>query len=160
MNKVIVLYSLICFCCLACSSDGDDKDMEKPKIDMSGSTTSPQNCTIFYRGESFSFKAVFTDNQELGSYNIEIHQNFDHHSHSTDAVECDLEPKKTPIKPFVYNKGFSIPNGKTIFDANDEIEIPADVDTGDYHFMVRVTDKAGWQELKAVSIKIKSRDSL
>lgn len=157
MHKKIVLYTLICLFSLACSSDGDEKDMEKPKINMSSSIASPQNCAIFYRGEKIFFKATFSDNQELGNYNVEIHQNFDHHSHSTDAVECDLEPKKAPIKPFVYNKDFSIPNGKVVFEANDEITIPADIDTGDYHFMVRVTDKAGWQELKAVSIKIKDR---
>ena len=27
-------------------------------------------------------------------------------------------------------------------------------ETGDYHFMVRLTDKAGWQQIKAVSIKV------
>lgn len=158
MNKRIILYSLVVFFLLACGDDDEDnKDMDKPSIDMSSNSAFPQNCTILYRGESFSFRAIFADNQELGSYNIEIHNNFDHHSHSTDNVECDMEPKKAPIKPFVYNNGFSIPSGKQTFAANDEILIPKDVDTGDYHFMVRLTDKAGWQQLKAVSIKIKDK---
>ncbi|RYD73590.1 MAG: DUF4625 domain-containing protein, partial [Sphingobacteriales bacterium] len=25
---------------------------------------------------------------------------------------------------------------------------------GDYHFLIRITDKAGWQTIKAISIKI------
>ena len=53
MHKKIVLYTLICLFSLACSSDGDEKDMEKPKINMSSSIASPQNCTIFYRGEKY-----------------------------------------------------------------------------------------------------------
>lgn len=159
MNKKLILYSLLYLLFAACSSDDDDnKDMEKPSIDMSAVNAFPQNCVVLYRGESFPFRAVFTDNNELGNYNIEIHNNFDQHSHSTDNVECDLDPKKTPVKAFVYNQDFSISAGKNRFEANNEIFIPADIDTGDYHFMVRLTDKAGWQELRAVSLKIKDRD--
>lgn len=158
INKKIILYSLVCLIAMACSSNDDDsQDMEKPSIDMSFNNAYPQNCVILYRGESFPFRAIFTDNKELGNYNIEIHNNFDHHSHSTDNVECDLEPKKAPVKAFVYNQDFSIPSGKSTFDANNEISIPTDIDTGDYHFMVRLTDKAGWQQLKAISLKIKDR---
>ncbi|MDR2424760.1 MAG: DUF4625 domain-containing protein, partial [Prevotellaceae bacterium] len=40
------------------------------------------------------------------------------------------------------------------FEANNEIAVPADIDAGDYHFMVRLTDKSGWQQLAAVSVKI------
>ncbi|HMM03462.1 MULTISPECIES: DUF4625 domain-containing protein [unclassified Dysgonomonas] len=159
MNKKIILFSLFCLLAMACSNDDEDsRDMEKPSIDMGFKNAYPQNCVILYRGESFPFRAVFTDNEELGNYNIEIHNNFDHHSHSTDDVECDLEPKKTPVKAFVYNQDFSIPLGKNIFEADNEIFIPEDVDTGDYHFMVRLTDKAGWQQLKAISLKIKDRN--
>lgn len=125
---------------------------------MTGDNAFPQNCIVLYRGESFPFRAVFADNRELGNYNIEIHNNFDHHSHSTDDVECDLEPKKTPVKAFVYNQDFSIPSGKTRFEADNEISVPGDIDTGDYHFMVRLTDKAGWQQLRAISLKIKDRN--
>lgn len=155
MKKKLILCCLIGLLLPGCDDrDDDSKDMEKPDIDMSGSDASPQNCVVLYRGEHFSFRATFTDNQELGNYNIEIHNNFDHHSHSTDHVECDQEPKKSPVNAFVYNRDFSIPSGKTRFEADNEIAIPADVDTGDYHFMVRVTDKAGWQQLRAVSLKI------
>ncbi|SBW07044.1 DUF4625 domain-containing protein [uncultured Dysgonomonas sp.] len=160
MKKKIILYSLICLFSVACSNDDEDggKDMEKPSIDMTGDSAFPQNCIVLYRGESFPFRAVFADNRELGNYNIEIHNNFDHHSHSTDDVECDLEPKKTPVKAFVYNQDFSIPSGKTRFEADNEISVPGDIDTGDYHFMVRLTDKAGWQQLRAISLKIKDRN--
>ena len=64
------------------------------------------------------------------------------------------EEKKKPVKPWVYNQDFQIPESASTYNAKVYIPIPEDVDTGDYHFMIRVTDKAGWQQLKAVSIKI------
>lgn len=141
------------------SSCGDeDHDMEKPVIDMNTVSAFPQTCDIVYRGESFTFKALFSDNRELGNYNIEIHNNFDHHSHSTDNVECELDEKKKPVKPFIYNKDFNIPSGSVSYAAENSIFVPEDADTGDYHFMIRLTDKSGWQQLKAVSIKIRDRN--
>lgn len=48
-----------------------------------------------------------------------------------------------------------IPAGSTSYELNMEIPVPANVDTGDYHFMIRLTDKAGWQVFKAVSLKMR-----
>lgn len=159
MQLKFALYCLTSVFLLACGdNDEESKDLEKPQIDMSLASASPQNCEIVYRGESFRFAALFSDNVELGSYNIEIHNNFDHHSHSTDAVECDPEPNKKPVTPFVFNQDYAIPDGRQVFEASNQIQIPADIDTGDYHFMVRLTDKAGWQELKAISLKIMDRE--
>lgn len=101
-----------------------------------------------------SFPVYFTDNDALGSYNIEIHNNFDHHSHSTEAGDCPLDEKKLPVHPWVYNQDFPIPGNSPLYDAHVNIPIPADIDPGDYHFMIRVTDRSGWQQLKAVNIKI------
>lgn len=157
LKKNILMYALVGFLFWSCSSSDDDKDMEKPVIDMNESGAFPLTCDVVYKGESFTFKAIFTDNQELGSYNIEIHNNFDHHSHSTDDVECDLDEKKKPVNPFIYNKDFRIPDGLVFYEADNKISVPSDVDSGDYHFMIRLTDKSGWQQLKAVSIKIRER---
>ncbi|MDR0699168.1 MAG: DUF4625 domain-containing protein [Tannerella sp.] len=137
-----------------CGSDEETKDMQKPVIEMEGGGYFPQNCTTLKRGNSFTFKAKFSDNVELGNYNIEIHNNFDHHSHSTGSEECNMDERKTPVNAWVFNQDYSMPAGVKEFEAGNEITIPADVDTGDYHFMVRLTDRAGWQQLVAVSVKI------
>jgi hypothetical protein len=134
-----------------------DIDDEVPVIDMSDGTAFPQNCVTVYRGETFTFHARFSDNRELGSFSIEIHNNFDHHTHSTSVAQCELEPVKTAINPFLFIKEFSIPGGLTEYTATVSIDIPADVDTGDYHFMVRLTDKSGWQTFKGISMKIAER---
>lgn len=161
MRKRMCLYILTALVAMACNRDGGedmDKDMDRPVITMNADRAFPTNCATLYRGERFEFRAVFTDNRALGNYNIEIHQNFDHHSHSTGAEECPVDPEKTPYNPFVFNQSFAIPGSPTYYEATAGIAIPAEVDAGDYHFMVRLTDRAGWQQLAAVSVKIADRN--
>ena len=121
MKKNILTLSLLCALC-ACSSsdDAETKDMTYPVITDQGITANPIDCQVYNRGEVIPFNYVFTDDTELGSYNIEVHN-----------------------------------AGKRSFTARIDIPIPADVDPGDYHFVVRVTDRAGWQQLKAMSVKIR-----
>jgi hypothetical protein len=136
-----------------CSKE-DDKDTEYPVIDMSSPGSFPQNCDTVFRGQSFTVKAVFKDNQELGAYNIDMHENFDHHTHSADIQECDLDEIKDPVNPFLFIQSYDIPAGSTEYSMSQDIFIPENVDQGDYHFMIRLTDKAGWQSLYGLSIKI------
>ena len=140
----------------SCSSDDEKvatKDMEKPQI-VDNSISMPVDCETYFRGDTITFQYEFTDNAELGNFNIEIHNNFDHHTHSTSAGDCKLDEKKAPIAPWVYNQDFAIPAGQKSYTAKVKIPVPMDVDPGDYHFMVRLTDKSGWQQLKAISIKL------
>ena len=153
MKKNILTILLLCALC-ACSSSDDTKDTQQPVITEQGVTADPIDCQVYQRGQVIPFNYVFTDDTELGAYNIEIHNNFDHHTHSTSATECTIEAQKQPVKPWVYNQDFAIPAGQQQYTARIDIPIPADIDPGDYHFMVRLTDRAGWQQLKAVAIKI------
>lgn len=151
--------SVVLLALAACSGDDESdtkKDTTMPVIE-SDENALPSNCQVYYKGEVIPFRCLMSDNQELGNYNIEIHHNFDHHTHSTDAGECELDAKKTPVHPWVYNQSFTIPQGSSTYDAQVDIPIPNDIDPGDYHFMIRLTDKAGWQQLRAVSIKIKEK---
>ena len=95
-----------------------------------------------------------SDNVELGSSSIDIHHNFDHHSHSTEVNSCEMQPIKLPVNPFLLVKTFQIAAGQKSYSINEELTVPLDVDPGDYHFLIRLTDKAGWQTIKGVSIKI------
>ncbi len=156
MKKNILTLTLLCALCACSSSDDSEttKDMTPPVISSEGITANPIDCQVYQRGGVISFNYVFTDDTELGSYNIEIHNNFDHHTHSTSSVECPMDEKKTPVNPWIYNQDFTIPTGQKKYNSRIDIPIPADIDSGDYHFMVRVTDKAGWQQLHAVAIKV------
>ena len=155
MKKIYLLLTLLCALCACSSSDDEEtKDMTYPVINTTDIVAVPTDCQVFKRGDVIPFNFLFTDNMELGAYNIEIHNNFDHHTHGTSSVECPMEAKKDPVKPWVYNQDFTIPAGQRTYTARHDIAIPADIDPGDYHFMVRLTDHAGWQQLHALAIKI------
>jgi len=129
-------------------------DMVYPEINVAGQNAFPTQCSVIKRGEKFVFKALVTDNVQLGSLNVDIHHNFDHHTHSTELIACDLAPVKQAIKPFLLIKNVAIPKGLKSYEVSTEIEVPADVDPGDYHFMIRLTDQEGWQTIKGLSVKI------
>lgn len=154
MRKFFYLFAAVALFA-ACSNDDPDvvKDVTKPVI-SDGAMPSPVNCEVYKKGQTIPMRYFFSDDKELGGYIIEIHNNFDHHSHSTSAGDCKLDAMKAPVKPFVYNKAFVIPKGTKTYDAKADIQIPKDIDAGDYHFMIRLTDRSGWQQLKAISIKI------
>ena len=155
MKKIYLLLTLLCALCACSSSDDEEtKDMTYPVINTTDIVAVPTDCQVFKRGDVIPFNFLFTDNMELGAYNIEIHNNVDHHTHGTSSVECPMEAKKDPVKPWVYNQDFTIPAGQRTYTARHDIAIPADIDPGDYHFMVRLTDHAGWQQLHALAIKI------
>ncbi|MCH5714821.1 DUF4625 domain-containing protein [Niabella hibiscisoli] len=140
----------------ACSKkDQDAIDTTYPEIDVLTAGAFPKQCSEVQRGQSFTARIHASDNKELGSVSIDIHHNFDHHSHSTEVAGCNMDAVKTPVKPMVLIQTINVPGGQTSYVAEQTIHIPADVDAGDYHFLIRVTDKEGWQTIKGLSIKIK-----
>ena len=152
LTAVAALFGLV-----ACSSNDDVvKDTQLPTITDQGITANPVDCQVYNRGDVIPFRYRFTDNEELGNYNIEIHNNFDHHTNGTQGKSCDPEKTERNTKnTFYYNQDFSIPRGSKAYDASQEIQIPATVEPGDYHFVIRVTDQTGNQQLRVIAIKIK-----
>lgn len=148
-----VLITTVFLIFLTTGCEKDDIDQTPPTID-SGYASFPVQCSEIERGTQFVFKARFTDDKELGSFGLDIHHNFDHHNHSTEAGVCDFDPVKDPVKPFLFLKNYTIPDGLKSYEAVVTIDVPEDIDTGDYHLMIKVTDLAGWQTLKGLSIKI------
>lgn len=153
-KKLLSLLLAVLVLAAGCKDDKEEIDTEHPEIVLTDASAFPVQCSTIKRGQTFTFKATFRDNLRLGSYSLDIHHNFDHHTHSTEVEECVLEAKKTPVEPFLLIRNYPIPEGQREYQATAEIEVPADVDPGDYHFLIRVTDKEGWQTLKGLSIKI------
>jgi hypothetical protein len=152
--KILLAFLAIGFIFTACNSDKDEIDTEYPVIDISAANAFPIQCSTVSRGQKITFRAKFTDNAQLGSYSLDIHHNFDHHTHSTEVMNCTADPIKKPVNPMLYINSVTIPSGQKSYEALQEISIPADIDPGDYHFMIRLTDKEGWQTIKGLSIKI------
>jgi len=139
----------------ACSSDeGIAKDEEKPTITINYTNGFPKACAQLERGKTYIFKAQTTDNQALASYSLDIHHNFDHHTHDDQDVVCTLDPKKSAIDPFIFMENYQLEGGLTTFEINIELSIPDDIDTGDYHCSYAVTDQTGWQSRTSIDIKI------
>jgi hypothetical protein len=158
--KIVLILLTLLFVYNSCNKDEIDK--EKPVIDLSIQDAFPVNCDTLYFGESFTMKMRFTDNVELGSFSIDIHQNFDHHSHSTEVTECILDPVKTPVNPFVFIQDYNIPAGLTEYVTDLTITLPSGdnnglYDQGDYHFFISLTDHEGWSAQKGLSVKMLRR---
>ena len=158
-NIIIPAAALAAFTLLlVCCGKTREKDMIPPEIIAVGDYTSPLNCQEFHVGGVLPFAWAFSDNEELGSFNIEIHSNHDHHTHSTEAEECpeheEVHDHGGPVNPGVFNKDYAIPAGTSYYEADIKIPIPEGIDPGEYHFMIRVTDISGWQEIKSVAIHI------
>jgi len=137
-------------------------DDQMPVVDLSLDGAFPISCDTLYQGESFTWQVRFTDNVELGSYSLEIHHNFDHHAHSTELVSCELDPVKEAVNPFHTIMDFEIPLGSREYIVNETLSIPlsdgnGELDTGDYHFFIHLTDREGWSTQKGLSIKILRR---
>ncbi len=157
MNKIKILGSLF-FIALAfsCSSDDSSSSVDdvKPVIDTSVEGAFPTSCATVARGQVINFKALFKDNVELGAYSINIHNNFDHHSHDTEVGSCEFDPVKTPVNPWAATFTYTIPENSKEFIAEQQITIPEDIDAGDYHFMIQLTDAQGWATMRGISFKI------
>lgn len=162
------LFLALCLCAIyigftAC--ENKSKDVTPPVID--DASFLPADCDIYYLGDTIKVYFVCSDNTELGNYNIEIHNNFDHHTHSTSASDCGNEGEHhdeeytehdhehTPAEgAWVYNQDFPIARGLKGDTVDVNIPVPVEATDGDYHFMLRLTDRAGWQTIKAVAIHL------
>ncbi|WP_051205286.1 DUF4625 domain-containing protein [Salinimicrobium xinjiangense] len=134
----------------SCSDDDTVVDTQKPTITI----VEPHTEEEFVPGSVLLFEAVFTDNVELASYKIEIHEDFDEHTHAFNKSSQDLNP-------FAYEQTFTIPAGRTSFEATQEIAIPAElngqpISEGAYHLGVFVTDKSGNQQEAFLEIHIEA----
>lgn len=107
-------------------------------------------------GEQVLFEATFTDDLELATYNIEIHENFTGHTHGRIAVTKD-DPS---LSKWSFKQSFTIPDGLILFQAvlDEEIGMPTNTMAGPYHFIVQAIDLAGnatnFQDGSAVELEI------
>jgi len=162
MKKVPYIFIFTLLIAVFTGCEDENVDDQKPEIDLTIPGAFPANCDTIYFGESFTLKLRFIDNAQLGSYSIDIHNNFDHHSHSTEVTECQLSPKKEPVNPFLFIQDYTIPGGTTDHTTDLEISVPdgdteGKFDEGDYHFFISLTDKEGWSTQKGLSIKMHHR---
>lgn len=155
LYKIQFLLITLLFSSISCSTDGNnDIDEERPTITINYEGGFPQPCIELVRGDTYEFRAQAADNMALASYSLDIHHNFDHHTHDDQEGECSLDSVKEAANPMLYLENFSIEDGPAEYEIVIPIAIPDDADTGDYHTQFSVTDETGWQSRTAVDIKI------
>jgi hypothetical protein len=110
----------------ACGNDDPEaQDTEAPVITVA----SPAMGSTFEAGSQIRFEAEIEDNVGLAICNVNIHSNFDGHSHARIAAS-----------PLSYEKSFTLTGKKASI--NELIDIPADATPGNYHFIVKAIDEA------------------
>lgn len=93
-------------------------------------------------GDELSFDAVFSDNEALSQYKVDIHNNFDCHGHGGGSAPSVAVPN-------VENQTIDW----TVLDIQDlsgtsapvlrSLDVPDNVTAGNYHFHVQVIDESG-----------------
>jgi hypothetical protein len=159
MNRIRTTTLVLLLLALIAACHKVEVDDQKPVIDLNFEGAAPLPCDTLKAGDTLKVRLRMTDNFELGSFRIDIHHNFDHHSHSTEVINCQLDPKKPATNPFVFIGVYDIPPGKRMYEALVKIPIPVQnengfLQDGDYHFFVSLTDQTGWSSNKGFGIKL------
>ena len=164
ISKYLALLILVLVFQNSCTDDDDSTiDTVKPSIDLTIANAFPTSCDTLYFDEPFTVKALSTDNVELGTYNIDIHNNFDQHAHSTGGFDqCTFDAVKMAVNPYVLIQDYTIPAASAEYTTEISMTIPGSdgtdlYDEGDYHFELTVVDKEGWSTLVGLNIKILHR---
>ena len=131
------------FSLTSCSSD-DEGDVTKPVINL----IEPEDGATLTIGDEngVHFEMEVSDDTALGSYKIDIHNNFDGHNHATRASDGSTTP-------FVFNKTYNDISGQRNATVHHhDIVIPANATPGKYHLMVYLVDQAGNESYAAREI--------
>ncbi len=158
IKYISVLSAISLFVLGSCSSDSS-VDTEKPVIVLNA----PAEGAKLAAGSDIHFDMEVSDNEALGSYNVDIHNDFDGHNHGSDSASIlkfvvkhsDDSPENETRVPFVYNKTWTdIAGKKNDHVHHHEIIIDKDAKRGNYHFVVKVLDRAGNQSMEFRTIQI------
>jgi hypothetical protein len=154
-NKIIGIIIFNALLIVGCSNNDEDlKDLEKPTITVAYKNGFPKSCSTLQRGKEHIVSVKVSDNLALASYGIDVHNNFDHHTHDDQGEKCELNSVKSPKNPFVYLVNKDIVGNVKQFEIKHVLKIPANVDIGDYHCQISVVDVTGWQSRTSLDIKI------
>jgi hypothetical protein len=132
------LFSVAALCLLALSAtlftacDKEDSDVTKPVIKLK----EPEKGDSLLIGDPHGvhLEMDLSDNVMLKSYKIDVHNNFDGHSHTKSG---------DGTKPFSFAKEYDLSGKREAHIHHHDIKIPKDATPGKYHLMIYCTDAAG-----------------
>lgn len=122
----------------------ENPDTAKPTIDAFTINGADHEVEVA-AGDTAVLQLSFSDNENLQTYKVDIHDGFDGHGHG----------KVNSFQKFSYQQTFSIA-GKNALESRD-VAIPEDAAAGPYHCTVRVLDEAGNEgDLAEIDLLIKN----
>ncbi|MDR2622785.1 MAG: DUF4625 domain-containing protein [Dysgonamonadaceae bacterium] len=143
--KNVFFICLAAFSPIVLNSCKEDSDVEKPVITL---IEPAEGDALQIGGEhGVHFEAEFSDNEMLASYKVNIHPDFDDHTHARTRASSE------PTVDFEYEQSWTI-SGKNASIHHHEITIPENATPGDYHLMVYCTDAAGNESHIAVDVEL------
>jgi hypothetical protein len=141
MKHIIFYPVFLAICAIAWNGCKEDSDTVRPVINL---IEPAEGDTLQIGGEhGVHFEVEFSDNEALASYKVNIHPNFDGHTH---AMRSSAE-----TVDFEFEKSWTI-SGRNAAVHHHEIKIPEEATPGDYHLMVYCTDVAGNESYIAVNV--------
>lgn len=136
--------SLFVFPSLFLSCSDDDGDTTAPVINLKA----PVEGAVLKIGSDVHFDLELLDNEMLASYKVDIHNNFDSHTHSK-ASNSDND-----TAPFAFQKSWDVSGLKKTSIHHHEIIISENATPGKYHLVVYCTDAAGNESHIARNIEL------
>jgi hypothetical protein len=112
----------------------DDGDTTKPVINL----IEPEEGDSILIGDKngIHFDAEFSDNEMLASYKVEIHNNFDSHTHGS------LRAAEETVA-FAFDSIWNLSGKRNADVHHHDIKVPENATEGKYHLMVYCVDAAG-----------------
>ena len=150
INNILLLATLTIVSTLSFVSCEDDKGDTTPPVIRLLSPAEGERLEI---GEAIHFEMEVSDNEALGSYKIDIHNNFNGHEHSHTYSSSDDDISVTETISFAFQQSWNDISGKrNALVHHHNITIPTNATPGNYHFMVYCTDAAGNESYVACSV--------
>ncbi len=87
MNKLVYISAILLFSTLFSACTNDSEDVSKPVINL----IEPEDGHALKIGAAVHFEMELSDDTELRSYKVDIHNNFDGHNHTkavSETVGC------------------------------------------------------------------------
>ena len=121
----------------------NDGDTTPPIIEL---IDPKEGSVLTFDGEhGIHFEMKLSDNDMLASYKVEIHSNFNNHSHDLRTVATEA---------FFYNKTWDVSGLRNTSIHHHEIVVPLSTTPGKYHLLVHCTDVSGNQSNIARNIEL------
>lgn len=158
MNQNFFLITVSClFLLSACSEDASEggPDVQEPVIQVIFSLpranegmicgSKESNVISVVTGEEITLNLAFFDNRNLSQYKVDVHNNFDCHSHGRVNADWQVLRIEDITGPAI--------------DAEEVLAVPEDASAGDYHLQILCIDEAG-NEAEPIIYSIKVENSI